>query len=431
LDLGGIIMKKKVIVKAPALSASGYGEHARFVLRSLRAKEELFDIYLHNIVWGKTSWIFEDSEERRWIDSLIGKTSSYIQQTGGQPQFDISLQVTIPNEFEKIAQKNIGITAGIEVNKISPDWIYKANEMDRIIVVSNHAKYGFDNTSYPLLDDQKNHVADLKCETPVDVVGYPVREFDPADVEFNFSTSFNFLTVALWGQRKNMTKTIENFVEQFMNDEDVGLILKTSFTSGSTYDKLHMRDVLKSILRKYPDRKCKVYLLHGRLDENEMSALYQHESVKCMLSLAHGEGFGLPLFEAACLGLPIIATDWSGQLDFLYAPQKDKKGKEKIKGLFGKIAYDLKPVQEGSVWKGVITPEALWAYPKDNSAKEKMRDVYENYQLAKNKAKKLKSHVHSAFSSDKMHDKMVESIYPESDRELYNEIDDLFSELSL
>jgi len=226
-------MKKKVIVKGPALSASGYGEHARFVLRSLRAKEDLFDIYLHNITWGKTSWVFEDSEERRWIDGLIKKTAEYIQAVQGQAGFDISLQVTIPNEFEKIAAKNIGVTAGIETNKVSPEWLQKANEMDKLVVVSNHAKYGFESTTYPLQDEQKNHVADLKCEVPVEVVGYPVRTFDKADVEFNFDTSFNFLTVALWGQRKNMVKNIENFVEEFTDNEDVGLILKSSITSGS------------------------------------------------------------------------------------------------------------------------------------------------------------------------------------------------------
>ena len=424
-------MKKKVIVKAPALSASGYGEHARFVLRSLRAREDLFDIYLHNITWGKTSWIFEDSEERQWMDQLIKKTAEYLQERQGKPAFDISLQVTIPNEFEKIATKNIGVTAGIETNKVSPQWLEKVNQMDKLVVVSNHAKYGFEATTYPMYNNEKVHVADLKCEVPIEVVGYPVREFDQADVDFKFDTSFNFLTVALWGQRKNMVKNIENFVEEFKDEEDVGLILKTSLTSGSTYDKIQMRRVINSILAKYPERKCKVYLLHGRLSENEMATLYQHESVKCMLSLAHGEGFGLPLFEAACVGLPIIAPDWSGQIDFLYAPQKDKKGKEKMKGMFAKVAYDLRLVQQESVWEGVLQKDSMWAYPKDSSAKQKMREVYKNYPIAVKKAKTLKEHVHTAFASDVMHEKMATAAYPEEERKLHDEINDMFEELNL
>ena len=64
---------KKVIVRGPALSRSGYGEHARFLLRALRSSGE-FDIYLINTPWGSTSWRFEDDEERDWIDSLLLKT---------------------------------------------------------------------------------------------------------------------------------------------------------------------------------------------------------------------------------------------------------------------------------------------------------------------------------------------------------------------
>ena len=66
-------MKKKVLVEGPILTQSGYGEHARFVLRSLRYQEDLFDIYALPLNWGKTSWLFADDEERRWIDKIINK----------------------------------------------------------------------------------------------------------------------------------------------------------------------------------------------------------------------------------------------------------------------------------------------------------------------------------------------------------------------
>ena len=411
-------MKKKVIVKGPALSASGYGEHTRFVLRSLRTEEEKYEIYLHNLNWGNTSWIFEDSEERQWIDSLIKKTADYLTLVKGKGDFQLSLQVTIPNEFEKMAEINVGVTAGIETTKIAPQWIQKSNEMDKIIVVSEHAKYGFENTKYPLHNELKEHVADLSFTKPIEVVGYPVREFEPAKLDIDFETDFNFLAVALWSQRKNLEKTVVNFIEEF-KDEEVGLVLKTSITSGCTYDKLSTEDVLKRITNKYPDRKCKIYLLHGRLSEEEMTALYRHEKIKCMVSLAHGEGFGLPLFEAAHNGLPIISTDWSGQLDFLYAMQKDKKGKEKRKGLFGKVSYELKKVQQGSVWQGVIVPEAMWAYPSDASAKKKMREVFNDHDLALSKAKKLQESVKKEFESSKMHKKMADSVYfPTSEDEI-------------
>ena len=126
-------MRKKIILKAPLLTRSGYGEQSRFALRSLRSREDLFDIYIQPLQWGKTSWACEMDEERVWIDRTIEKTIGYVQQGG---QFDISLQVTIPNEFTKMAPVNIGYTAGIETTKIAHQWIPKSNEMDKIMTNS-------------------------------------------------------------------------------------------------------------------------------------------------------------------------------------------------------------------------------------------------------------------------------------------------------
>ena len=58
-----------------------------------------------------------------------------------------------------------------------------------------------------------------------------------------------------------------------------------------------------------------------------MNSLYSHKKITALISTTHGEGYGLPLFEAAYNELPVLAPGWSGHLDFLYAPVKDKKGK--------------------------------------------------------------------------------------------------------
>ena len=103
-------MRKKILVKGPVLSRSGYGEQARFALRSLRKHEDRFDIYLVNTQWGATGWAVQDDEERQYIDFLIQKTIHFVQNRN---QFDISLQVTIPNEWDnRLARVNVGYTAG-------------------------------------------------------------------------------------------------------------------------------------------------------------------------------------------------------------------------------------------------------------------------------------------------------------------------------
>ena len=118
---------KTILVKGPALSRSGYGEQTRFALRALRAYENRFNILLVNIPWGQTGWIAESGEERDWYDHILAKGHVHIQQ---QLPIDISLQVTIPNEWEKIAPINIGYTAGIETTKVAPHWIEKSRLMD-------------------------------------------------------------------------------------------------------------------------------------------------------------------------------------------------------------------------------------------------------------------------------------------------------------
>jgi len=87
---------KKILISGPILSRSGYGEMARFALRSLKENQEL-DLYISPTPWGNTGWLWEENEERKLIDQLAAKTDVYIQQSGGKPEFDISLQISIPN----------------------------------------------------------------------------------------------------------------------------------------------------------------------------------------------------------------------------------------------------------------------------------------------------------------------------------------------
>ena len=86
---------KKILVKGPYLTQSGYGHHTRTVLRALETRPDLFDIYVQPISWGHTSWIWEDNEERSRYDEYLQKTINYIQKERGA--FDASIQVTIPN----------------------------------------------------------------------------------------------------------------------------------------------------------------------------------------------------------------------------------------------------------------------------------------------------------------------------------------------
>ena len=404
--------RKKLLVRGPALSRSGYGEQCRFALRSLRAHENIFDIYLLVTNWGHTGWMIEDNEERRWLDDLAKKTAFYQQQkppvyTG----YDMSLQVTIPNEWEKMAPINIGYTAGIEATKVAPEWLQKAQLMDRIIVVSNHAKQVYKDTSYTATNEQTGEVInDFRCEVPITVCNYPVKHFEAANVNLDFETDFNYLIVAQWGPRKNVKNAVKWFLEEYEDEPNVGLVLKVNTVNNSFMDRYNTKNNVKSLLSEHKDRKCKIYLVHGAMTDEEMTALYQHPKIKCVVSLAHGEGFGLPLFEAAYNEVPVLAPAWSGYCDFMYAPVRNKKGKVKNKALFARVDYTLAPIQKNVIWPGVLNADMLWCYPEKNSYKAKLREVYRDYNRFKSQAKILKNHIEKNFVAEKQYKIFAEAV---------------------
>jgi len=399
-------MRKKVFFRGPLLTRSGYGEQARFALRALRSREDLFEVFIQPIKWGQTSWVSDMDEERVWIDNTIEKTIAYMQNGG---QFDMSVQVTIPNEFQKMTSVDIGYTAGIETNKVAPHWLQKGNEqVDKIITISSHSKNVYQNTVATAQNQQTGETFEYRLNTPIEYVSYPTKNFDNLpELDLELTTDFNFLTVAQFGPRKNLANTIKWFIEEFKND-NVGLVVKTNIAKNCLMDREATLNNLRGITNLYPDRQCKVYLLHGDMTDAEIHSLYKHEKIDAYISLPHGEGFGIPLFEAAYSGLPVVATGWSGHLDFL----TDEEGKEH----FYNVAFDLQPVQQEVVWDGVLIKESMWAYAREQSAKEKMRLCYDQMTNEETRGTQMialeqnAKRLHDTFSFDKMYKQFVDNV---------------------
>ena len=407
-------MKQKVIIRGPALTRSGYGEHVRFILRSLRQLEDKLDLYLIPVNWGRTGWIMESSEEREWIDAIVKKTHEYVREQSehGAAPFDISIQVTIPNEWERIAPVNIGITAGIETTRVAPEWINKGNDMDLIIVPSQHSKQVYAKTSYTAKNEQTGEVVpDFKCTTPIEVLSYPVKDFADCDIEMDFSTEFNFINISQWAPRKDVENCVLWFVEEFI-DLEVGMVLKTNIAKNCLMDKRACRNSIRQILshEKFKDRKCKIYLLHGDMTDQEIHQLYRHPKIKAFVTTTHGEGFGLPLFESAYEGLPVIAPDWSGHLDFLYMPVTDKKGKTKNKAKFSRMDYTLQPIPESVVWDGVLQRDSMWAQADEASFKVRLREVYKDYGRFKKQATELQGWLKENLSPHQQNLRLIQLI---------------------
>jgi hypothetical protein len=122
-------MRPFLLFRGPVETVSGYGSHSRDLLKSFRDMD-LFDIKIDSCNWGATpkTALNKDDEYHKWIlDNINDKFNT-------KP--DIYVQVTVPNEFQRIGKINIGITAGIETTVASKDWVDGCNRMDLIIVSS-------------------------------------------------------------------------------------------------------------------------------------------------------------------------------------------------------------------------------------------------------------------------------------------------------
>ena len=208
------------------------------------------------------------------------------------------------------------------------------------------------------------------------------------------------------GPRKNLGTLIQWFCEENF-DQEVGLVVKTSIKKNNRIDREHTEEMLEVVLNNFPNRKCKVYLLHGNMNEQEMNSLYNHPQIKCYTSTSHGEGFGLPIFEAVYNAMPVIVPGWSGQCDFLYVP--DPKNKKRNKPMFASVEFDLQPIQKEAVWEGVLVAESMWSFAREGSFKRRLREVRTGYPTWLKKAQKLQKWVQKEFSEEIIDEKYISS----------------------
>jgi len=410
-------MKKLMLICAPVSSRSGYGDHARDLVRAF-LKLDKFNVKILDVNWGTTPRNALDNElDKNIIDCILPEPKMDTQP-------DVYVDIRIPNEFQTYGKFNIGITAGIETNAVSNNWVENCNKMDLVLVPSEHSKEGFVKALYEKMQNlpngQQQKVGELKLEKPIEALFEGVNEntFKPIDdssldLVDDIKEDFCFLHVGLWGQggygedRKDIAKLVKIFYESFANKkEQPALILKTAGATFSILDREECLRKINNIKSMFPKdwNLPNVYLLHGPLSEKEMNKLYNHPKVKAFVSLTHGEGFGRPMLEASMVGLPVITSAWSGQMDFLSETDSMLLGGELVQ------------VPKSQHWKDIIIPESQWFNVNETQAYKSMNYCFQNYDEIKEKALNLMKINRDKFTLDKMSEKLDKIITPYIDK---------------
>ena len=192
---------------------------------------------------------------------------------------------------------NILHSYGWEETEFPDQWVEDFNQyLDGITVMSNFVK---------------NILINNGVSIPIKVSGLGIDHISKVEADPLFeleAKNFKFLHISSCFPRKGVDQLLTAYGKAFDKSDDVSLIIKTNKNPHNNIWKI-LQD-LRADNPDYPD----VLILDDDLDDSKIKALYLASNVLVAPSL--GEGFGLPVGEAMSLGLPVITTDWGGQLDF-------------------------------------------------------------------------------------------------------------------
>ena len=398
-------MKNTFVISCPIDTYSGYGARARDFVKSL-VELDKYDVKVLSQRWGNTSRGFIDNNKEQWgfLNELI--------IPGLQEKPDYWCMITVPNEFQPVGKYNIGLTAGIETTGCDIEWVKGCNKMDLILTSSEHSKSSFLNSHY---QNSSNKDDIVKIEKPIEVlfeggnldVYKIIKKFENKELYNQLNSipeDFAYINVGHWMQgdfghdRKNIALTIKSFYETFKNKENPpALILKTCRVNSSIGDKEVIQRKISDIRDSIDGKNIpSVYLLHGEFTDVEMNEIYNHPKIKAMVSFTKGEGFGRPLLEFSLLNKPIIASGWSGHLDFLE--------KDYVALCGGKI----NPIDKSAQVKGMLIEGSQWFDIDHNYINHFLNEVFNNYDEWVEKAKNQSKHSKKNFSFDKMTKKIKE-----------------------
>ena len=394
--------KPLLVFQGPIRSRSGYGDHTRDLISSLIDMDK-FNIMIAPTRWGDCPETgLEGNPNRSKLEPLIMNDNRLPKQP------DVWVNCSVPNEFQPVGKFNIGITAGIETTVCDPSWIEGCNRMDLIIVPSQHSKNVFEQTTFDKMDKRSNQkIGELKVEKPIEVLfegldrqiykQVTTKESDLNTELKNIKEDFCFLYVGHWlagglgHDRKDTGMLIKTFCKTFADKKNKpALILKSSSATFSILDREEVLKKIRHITTHFGTKCPNIYLLHGDLTPQEMNELYNHPKVKAHVSFTKGEGFGRPLLEASVSGKPVIASGWSGQVDFLHPDYSTL------------LPGELKQVHKSATWKGVINEGSSWFYVNYQIAEKILRDVYKSYKTYLPGARKQAYFSRTNFSLEKM-----------------------------
>lgn len=283
----GAIAGPPITVVGPFRAPSGLGASARLCLEALRAtgvKAAALDITTALRQPATLPPPESDNVVERGPGTLILHVNAPL----------IGMALLAIGRRRAAGKRIIGYWAW-ELPEVPPEWALGVGLVHEIWVPSTFTAAAIK----PIARGRPVHVV----PHPVALVAPPSRGEREARIPFKVLNLFDASSSLV---RKNPEGALAAFRAAFGDDPDVQLVLKAQRLSEAGEAATRLR-----ALADAPN----VMILDASLDAAGLEELYAETDV--LLSMHRAEGFGLTLAEAMRRGIPVVATGWSGNADFL------------------------------------------------------------------------------------------------------------------
>ncbi|MEO8486717.1 MAG: hypothetical protein ABI585_10310 [Betaproteobacteria bacterium] len=297
-----------------------------------------------------------DDESLADLPALLARTSRPIA-------YDTVVAHTVPEHWPVLfeaGRRNIGITVW-EADRMPLHWRTLLDLADRVLVpcAMNRAVFAAGGVRAPIrvVPHVRRHA--WNAFTPAEV--------DAARARFGLADArFVFYSINAWDPRKALGSLLGAFVRAFRAEDGVALVLKSGpvgygpppfYASEPTLAMAQraVDEASDAVDRDAPTICVLPHEFTGR------GVDLVHEIGDAYVSLPHGEGWALGLFDAATRGTPAIATGWGGHLDYL-GPDWP-----------GAVPFRMTQVPVWPPWRPSYWPSQRWATPDLDAAIDAMR----------------------------------------------------------
>mgnify|MGYP001564099588 CR=1 FL=1 len=288
------------------------------------------------------------------VKSLIDKKLEFCDTVILHSTPDLWNSMLNQNQDRFEGKRLIGYTVW-ETSKLPESWVgYMNNSVHQIWCPSTYNKKVFEDSGVKPEVRVIPHIF-LNQE----LLGRDRVELRTSTGELVVNTGeYTFYNISELNARKGVDDLIRAYCGAFTVDDKVRLILKVHYRDYSDKNKKYCINEITKITRRFPNPPKIMYILDN-LGDNGIMAL--HSIGDCYATLCKSEGFGLTIFDAFNYGKRIIATGYSGYVDFLGNDYP------------GLVKYKMGNVEGMEEFSKNYTEDQEWAIPNIEHAKELMR----------------------------------------------------------